>query len=66
MSRLQCEFGGDKPQAERMACVVYEQLLRCPAKVQFRGVLCLAEAPTPAQRSVCEARTRALGGGGGG
>ena len=41
ISRLQGEVGGDSFGAERMAWLVYEQLLRCHDKVQFRAVLCL-------------------------
>ena len=40
MSRLQGEFGGDRVQAERETWLVYEQLLCCLDKVEFRGVLC--------------------------
>ena len=43
MSRLQGEFGGDRIRAERTAWLVYEQLLRRPDKVEFRGVLCLCK-----------------------
>ena len=43
MSRLQGEFGGDRLRAERTAWLVYEQLLRCPDKAEFRGVLCLGK-----------------------
>ena len=43
MSRLHEEFGGDGLKAERMAWLVYEQLLRSPNQVQFRGVLYLGK-----------------------
>ena len=43
MSRLKGDFGGDRIRAERTAWLVYEQLLRHPAKVEFRGVLCLCQ-----------------------
>ena len=43
MSRLQGGFGGDHMRAERTVWLVYEQLLRQPGKVEFRGVLCLCK-----------------------
>ena len=43
MSRLQGDFGGDRFKAERMAWLVYEQLLRSHDMVQYRGVLCLGK-----------------------
>ena len=43
ISRLQGEFGRDRLRAERAAWLVYEQLLRCPDKVEVRGVLCLGK-----------------------
>ena len=47
MSRLKGEFGGDSLRAQRMAWIVYEQLLRCLDRVQFRGVLCLGRGTDP-------------------
>ena len=41
MSRLEGDFGGDRIRAERTAWLMYEQLLRHPGKVEFRGVVCL-------------------------
>ena len=41
MSRLRREFGGDRIKAERMAWLIYKQLLDRHSVVQFRGVLCL-------------------------
>ena len=41
MSRLQGDFGGDRFKAERMAWLIYEQLLRRHDMVQYPGVLCL-------------------------
>ena len=43
MSRLQGEYRGDKLKAERMAWLIYKQLLWDPEVVQFRGVLCLGK-----------------------
>ena len=44
ISRLQGEFAGDRFKAERMAWLVYEQLLRRHDVAQYRGVLCLGKA----------------------
>ena len=41
MSRLQGDFGGNRIKAERMACLIYKQLLDKITVVQYRGVLCL-------------------------
>ena len=38
---MQEEYHGDEVKAERMAGLIYKQLLRDPLVVEFRGVLCL-------------------------
>ena len=43
MSRLQGDLQGDRFKAERMAWLIYEQLLRRHDMVQYRGVLCLGK-----------------------
>ena len=47
-----------------MAWLVYEQLLRCPDKVEFRGVLCLGRGTNP-RICVVEVHAEAVGGMGG-
>ena len=49
MSLLEGDFQGDRLQAERMALLIYKQVLEDPLVVQYRGVLCWAKAQIPSQ-----------------
>ena len=48
-SRLQGGFTGDKMKAERMAWLIYKQLLRDTSVVEFRSVLCLGRGTAYSQ-----------------